>query len=64
MDNTPPRARRLKGWHLAKNNFLPFLKIPRVFANERTRQLYCDTVIPYMPMWKITIHVVTISINQ
>ena len=39
--------------------FLTNLQI-RLFANDS----YCSSIIPYMPMWKITIHVVAFSINQ
>ena len=40
--------------------FINISLICRLFANDS----YCSSIIPYMLMWKITIHVVTFSINQ
>ena len=39
-------------------------KYSRSFAIELAIDSYCSTITLYMPMWKITIHVVAFSINQ
>ena len=64
MDNTSPRTRILKGWHLSKK-LSTFPKNSPKYLLMKELDSYCGTIDNTIYAYvKITIHVVAFSVNQ